>query len=89
MTDTSPTTATRAPTPERRVRAAADALGWDEEVAESALRALARRQASAGKVCVRCDELKPFSAFGADSTRPDGKELRCRRCRSRPVRRSV
>lgn len=89
MTNTSPATPAHAPTPESRVRAAADALGWDEEVAESALRALARRQASAGKTCVRCGEEKPFEAFGADATRHDGKELRCRRCRSRPVRRDV
>ena len=74
-------TAAPALTPEDRVREATRARGWDEEVAESAVRALARRRATAGKLCGRCKELKPYAAFGADSTRHDGKEVRCRRCR--------
>ncbi|OIH98358.1 hypothetical protein BIU92_14020 [Curtobacterium sp. MCBA15_003] len=89
MTDTSAADPAHAPTPESRVLDATAALGWDEEVAASALRALARRQSSAGKVCVRCRELKPFAAFGDDGSRHDGKRLQCRRCRSRPARRSV
>ena len=76
-------------TPEDRVREATRARGWDEEVAESAVRALARRRATAGKLCGRCRETKPFAAFGVDSTTPTGRRSWCRVCRSRPVRRSV
>ncbi|MDR6171951.1 hypothetical protein QE359_002980 [Curtobacterium sp. SORGH_AS776] len=89
MTATSAADPAHAPTPEARFLDATKALGWDEEVAAPAPRALARRQSSAGKVCLRCEELKPFAAFGADATRHDGKELRCRSCRRRPVRQSV
>ena len=74
-------------TPEERVRDATRALGWEDDVADSAARALARRQASAGKTCARCSVHKPFGAFGVDSTRVDGREPRCRVCRSRPTRR--
>jgi len=74
-------------TPEERVRAATAALGWEQEVADSAVRALARRVATAGKTCARCGVEKPFGSFGVDSTRPDGREPRCRICRSRPRRR--
>jgi hypothetical protein len=73
-------------TPEDRVRSATEALGWEQDVADSAVRALARRQATAGKTCARCEQQKPFGAFGVDSTRPDGREPRCRVCRSRPRR---
>jgi hypothetical protein len=50
------------------------------------LAALARRVAASGKTCSICGERKPLSAFGTDSTRADGLEHRCRRCRSRPRR---
>lgn len=89
MTETFAGSSAPPPTPADRVRDATAALGWDEEVAESALRALARRLRTAGKTCVRCGELKPFPAFGTDGSRHDGKRLQCRTCRSRPVRRSV
>jgi len=72
--------------PEERVREATRALGWEPEVAESAARALARRQASAGKTCARCGQKKPFSVFGFDSTSTTGRRSYCRVCRSRPGR---
>lgn len=71
---------------EERVRDATRALGWENDVADSAARALARRQASAGKTCARCGQEKPFSAFGVDSTSASGRRSWCRVCRSRPTR---
>lgn len=72
---------------ERRVRAAAARFDQDPDdpdaVAASALRALARRQARAGKTCASCDERKPLSAFGADPQKADGLRTRCRSCRRR------
>ena len=71
-------------TPEDRVRAAAGR--YDDErgaLTASALAALARRQATAGKTCARCGVHRPFSAFGQDATRDDGLEPRCRTCRAR------
>lgn len=76
-------------TPEERVRESTRVLGWDDEVADSAARALARRQASAGKTCARCGQEKPFSAFGVDSTSASGRRSWCRVCRSRPSRSSL
>lgn len=73
-------------TPEERVREATEALGWEQDVADSAVRALARRQATAGKTCGRCGQEKPFSAFGFDSTSSTGRRSWCRTCRSRPGR---
>lgn len=70
--------------PEDRVRAAASR--YDDErrsLAASALAALARRQATAGKVCARCGERRPFSAFGQDADKDDGLRAQCRRCRAR------
>lgn len=77
-----PTTATN--TPEERVRAAAGR--YDDErgtLTASALAALARRQATAGKTCARCGERKPFSAFGRDTAQRDGLRGDCRSCRRR------
>jgi len=71
-------------TPEERVRAAAGR--YDDErgtLTASALAALARRQATAGKTCARCGERKPFSAFGQDARKDDGLTSRCRKCRAR------
>jgi len=72
--------------PEERVRDATRALGWEPEVADSAARALARRQASAGKTCARCGQEKPFGAFGYDPSSSTGRRSWCRVCRSRPSR---
>ncbi|PZF10680.1 hypothetical protein DEJ25_12715 [Curtobacterium sp. MCPF17_011] len=72
------------PTPEDHVRRVAarfdDGSG---EVVASALRALARRQARAGKTCAACAERKPLSAFSADSQKADALASRCRSCRRR------
>lgn|GEM_PF-7134980 len=74
-------------TPEDRVRAAAARFDQDPDdpdaVTASALRALARRQARAGKTCAACDERKPLSAFGSDAQKADGLRTRCRSCRRR------
>jgi hypothetical protein len=76
-------TRTGALTPEERVRAAAGQHG-DERgtLTASALAALSRRQATAGKICARCNERKPFSAFAQDARKDDGLTSRCRRCRA-------
>lgn len=76
-------------TPEERVRAATAALGWEQEVADSAVRALARRVAAAGKTCARCGVEKPFGSFGVDATAASGRRSWCRVCRSRPSRAAV
>jgi hypothetical protein len=71
-------------TPEDRVRAAAGR--YDDErgtLTASALVALARRQATAGKTCARCGVHRPFSAFGQDVDKDDGLRAQCRRCRAR------
>jgi len=71
-------------TPEDRVRAAASRYDDGQGgLAASALVALARRQATAGKVCARCGERLPFSAFGQDADKDDGLRAQCRRCRAR------
>ena len=70
-------------TPEDRVRAAAGR--YDDErgtLTASALAALARRQATAGKTCAPCGERLPFSAFGMDAAKADGLTTRCRSCRA-------
>lgn len=76
---------TDSPTPEDTVRAiAAQYDDGSGEIIASALRALARRQARAGKTCAGpCGERKPLSAFGADSQKLDGLAARCRSCRRR------
>lgn len=61
-------------------RVAAKAASYDVELVETTLAALARRQASSGKVCRTCDEFKRLTAFGADSRRPDGLKYTCREC---------
>lgn len=64
-----------------RVRAAAGR--YDDErgtLTASALAALARRQATAGKTCARCGERKPFRSFRRDATRSDGVYPTCNRC---------
>ena len=74
---------TPADRPEDRVRAAAGR--YDDErgtLTASALAALARRQATAGKTCAPCGAHRPFSAFGQDATRDD-TEPHCRSCRVR------
>ena len=74
-----PTTATN--TPEERVRAAAGR--YDDErgtLTASALAALARRQATAGKRCSRCTQHLPFRAFRRDVSRDDGVYPTCKRC---------
>jgi hypothetical protein len=71
-------------TPEELVRqAAAKFEDGSGESTASALRALARRQARAGKTCASCDERKPLSAFGSDAQKADGLTTRCRSCRRR------
>lgn len=71
-------------TPEDRVRAAAAARYVEQgDLVTSALAALRRRTASAGKTCVRCQVHLPFRAFGSDASKPDGFAPRCRRCRLR------
>lgn len=72
---------------EDRLRASLETRhGGDPEGVEALLgAALARRRAwSRGtlKTCSSCGEAKPSSAFHLDSTRPDGREPRCRACRS-------
>lgn len=85
---TSPTSS-RGPAPTAEAAVAAAASPYDEgdgAVIASALRALARRQAGAGKTCASCAERKPLAAYGADSSKPDGLRSWCRSCR-RPGRR--
>lgn len=74
-------------TPEARVRAAAARLGADEVVVASALAALARRQATAGKTCARCETPKRHSDFGVDSRMADGLNDACKACRAETQRR--
>lgn len=49
-----------------------------EALLQAALGAYTRRS---GKVCPTCKEFKALSAFGSDSTRPDGLTASCRQCR--------
>lgn len=53
-----------------------------EQATASAGAALARRQATAGKVCTGCGQHRPLSAFGADARNPSGLASRERACRS-------
>lgn len=68
----------------QRLAAIAAKYADDPEDAEAltneALSRLAYRRKGAGKVCSRCGELRPMSAFGPDGTRPDGLAHRCRDC---------
>jgi hypothetical protein len=73
-------------TPEDLVRAAAQALGADEAVTASALAALARRQATAGKTCARCAAPKRHAEFGVDSSTFDGLNDACKLCRAETQR---
>jgi hypothetical protein len=49
-----------------------------EEVAD----ARARLHTDGLKRCSACSEVKPLDAFGANRSRPDGLQVRCRACRS-------
>ncbi|UIW13323.1 hypothetical protein SEA_CREWMATE_72 [Arthrobacter phage Crewmate] len=69
-----------------------DGNGEAQALTAQALARLAQRQRHSGKTCSRCQEVKPLSAFGLDSTRPDGLRRHCRSCISaynadRPSRR--
>ena len=74
-------------TPAERVRAAAQALGADDAVTASALAALARRQATAGKTCARCATPKRHAELGVDSSTFDGLNDSCKVCRAETQRR--
>jgi 5-methylcytosine-specific restriction endonuclease McrA len=39
------------------------------------------------KTCPACKEAKPSDAFGADRSRPDGKQSRCKTCKNEATRR--
>lgn len=70
----------------RRIAAQYD----DEEglLTEGALRRLAERQATAGKVCASCERALLLSAFGPNLRSGDGLEGRCRECLARARRES-
>lgn len=72
---------------EELVREAARRLGTDEEAVASALAALARRQATAGKTCARCGAAKRHADFGADTRMSDGLNDACKECRAETQRR--
>lgn len=82
--------------PADRIARAAQAFdsgnGEAEALTAQALARLAYRRRHSGKTCSSCQETKPLSAFGLDSTRPDGLRRYCRACVStynadRPSRR--
>ena len=65
------------------VEAFADLMPADD--LEASVRArLAWRWRVGGKACSSCGDTKPVSAFGRDSSRSDGLEVRCKECRRRP-----
>ena len=68
-------------TPEERIYAQAAIYG-DEEgtLGDSAIRALRARQARSGKLCGRCGEKKPLSAFSRDASQETGLRRTCRLC---------
>lgn len=66
---------------EDRVRAASARYDDDRgTLAASALAALARRQATAGKRCNRCAQHLRHADFKTDTSRTDGLYPTCKRC---------
>ena len=59
----------------------ADAFTSAEDLVASTLLRCAWRARRGFRVCPKCETGKPVAAFGRDSSRADGLEVRCRACR--------
>lgn len=69
---------------------AAEADGWDaDDVADFVARVRRSwklRWIYGGRVCTKCDELKPVTAFSSDPRTVDGRTRDCKTCRATRVR---
>lgn len=69
---------------ERLAQTAARYDGPDDEASRLLAQALRRRDwrlRRGGKECASCHTVRPVAAFGADASRRDGLNPRCRSCR--------